>query len=144
MNNSNIFLNRSSICGIGKRKKSTAVVYLVPFSTVSSHVEIQINGRSGEEYFQQNFRYLTAILAPFKAIRLKTKYNIIAKVKGGGLTGQAESIKLGIARALCKIDRDNFRPVLKLNGLLTRDARVKERRKYGFKKARKSSQYSKR
>ena len=87
---------------------------------------------------------MTTILAPFKAIELKAKYNIVAKVKGGGLTGQAEAIKLAIARALCKIDRDNFRPNLKLNRLLTRDARVKERRKYGFKKARKSSQYSKR
>lgn len=132
------------IYGIGRKKESTAIVYLLPLSELNPNVKIEINGRSGEQYFQQNFTYLTTLLAPFKAINLKSKYNIVAKVKGGGLTGQAESIKLAIARALCKIDQNNFRPNLKLNGLLTRDARVKERRKYGFKKARKSSQYSKR
>lgn len=132
------------IYGIGRKKESTATVYLVPLSDSNPNVIVEVNGRTGEEYFQQNFTYLTTLLAPFKAIQLKTKYNIIAKVKGGGLTGQSESIKLAISRALCKLDRDTFRPLLKLNGLLTRDARVKERRKYGFKKARKSSQYSKR
>nr|YP_009455849.1 30S ribosomal protein S9 [Dictyopteris divaricata]YP_010205354.1 30S ribosomal protein S9 [Grateloupia livida]AQZ25065.1 30S ribosomal protein S9 [Dictyopteris divaricata]UAV85923.1 30S ribosomal protein S9 [Grateloupia livida] len=145
MTNSNItLLEDFSIYGIGKKKESTAVVYLIPLSSMTPNVKVEINGRLGEDYFQQNFTYLTTILAPFKAIKLKVKYNIIAKVKGGGLTGQAESIKLAIARALCKIDRHNFRPLLKVNGLLTRDARVKERRKYGLKKARKSSQYSKR
>lgn len=139
-----ILSEHSSVYGIGKKKESTAVVYLIPLSNQNPNVKVEINGRLGEDYFQQNFTYLTTILAPFKAIKLKAKYNIIAKVKGGGLTGQAESIKLAIARALCKIDGHNFRPLLKLNGLLTRDARVKERRKYGFKKARKSSQYSKR
>lgn len=132
------------IYGIGRKKESTAIVFLLPLSELNPNVKVEINGRFGEDYFQQNFAYLTTLLAPFKSINLKTKYNIVAKVKGGGLTGQAEAIKLAIARALCKIDRENFRPMLKLNGLLTRDARVKERRKYGFKKARKSSQYSKR
>ncbi len=143
-NNSYLPLVSSSIYGIGRRKESTAVVYLLPFSPLSSNVKIEINGRSGEEYFQQNFAYLTTILAPFKTVKLKRKYNIIAKVKGGGLTGQAEAIKLAIARALCKIDKENFRPILKFEGFLKRDARVKERRKYGLKKARKASQYSKR
>lgn len=143
-NNTYLPLIDSSVYGIGRRKESTAVVYLLPFSTISSSIKIEINGRSGEDYFQQNFSYLTKILAPFKTVKLKRKYNIIAKVKGGGLTGQADSIKLAISRALCKIDRDNFRPLLKTNNLLTRDSRIKERRKYGLKKARKSSQYSKR
>lgn len=132
------------IYGIGRKKESTAIVYLLPFSDLNANVKVEINGRLGEQYFQQNFAYLTTILAPFKSISLKARYNIVAKVKGGGLTGQAEAIKLAIARALCKIDKENFRPLLKLNGLLTRDARIKERRKYGLKKARKSSQYSKR
>ena len=137
-------IKKSYIYGIGRKKESTAIVYLLPFSDLNSNVKVEINGRLGEHYFQQNFAYLTTILAPFKSVNLKVKYNIVAKVKGGGLTGQAEAIKLAIARALCKIDKDNFRPLLKLNGLLARDARVKERRKYGLKKARKSSQYSKR
>ena len=144
MNNSYLPFISSSVSGIGRRKESTAVVYLLPLSTVSSNVKIEINGRSGEEYFQQNFAYLTTISAPFKIVKLKRKYDLIVKVKGGGLTGQADSIKLAISRALCKIDRDKFRPILKANNLLTRDSRIKERRKYGLKKARKSSQYSKR
>nr|YP_011006128.1 30S ribosomal protein S9 [Dictyotopsis propagulifera]WAM63132.1 30S ribosomal protein S9 [Dictyotopsis propagulifera] len=144
MNTKNTQLSHFSISAIGKRKESIARVSLIPFSTINPNVKVEINGRLGEEYFQQNFTYLTTILAPFKAIQLKTKYNIVAKVKGGGLTGQAESMRLAIARALCKVDRTSFRPPLKSNGLLTRDARAKERRKYGFKKARKSSQYSKR
>lgn len=134
----------SSISGIGRRKESTAIVYLIPLSSVTNNINIEVNTRPAENYFQHNFTYLTSLMIPFKIINIKTKYHIIAKVKGGGLTGQADSIQLAIARALCKIDRDNFRPILKKNGLLTRDARVKERRKYGFKKARKSSQYSKR
>lgn len=140
----NLNAEKVQIYGIGRKKESTAIVYLIPFSELNPNVKVEINGYLGEQYFQHNFAYLTTILAPFKAVQLKTKYNIVAKVKGGGLTGQAESIKLAIARALCKIDQDTFRSLLKINGLLTRDARVKERRKYGFKKARKSSQYSKR
>ena len=83
----------------------------------------------------------------FKAllkIRFINQYKIIAKVKGGGLTGQADAIKFALARALCKLDNANFRPTLKVEGYLSRDARIKERRKYGLKKARKASQSSKR
>nr|YP_010185337.1 ribosomal protein S9 [Ishige okamurae]QVJ99681.1 ribosomal protein S9 [Ishige okamurae] len=132
------------IYGIGRRKEATAIVYLIPITESNSKILFEVNGRLGEQYFQQNFFYLNQIYLPFKVITSNIKYKICVTVKGGGLTGQAESIKLGIARALCKIDRINFRPTLKLQGLLKRDARIKERRKYGLKKARKASQYSKR
>nr|YP_011007534.1 30S ribosomal protein S9 [Syringoderma abyssicola]WAM64963.1 30S ribosomal protein S9 [Syringoderma abyssicola] len=132
------------IYGIGRKKESTAIVYLVPFSDSNSQAKFEVNGCLGEQYFQQNFTYLNQINLPLKKVNLENQYNIIATVKGGGLTGQADSIKLGIARALCKINKLNFRSILKYEGFLKRDARVKERRKYGLKKARKASQYSKR
>ena len=72
------------------------------------------------------------------------QYKIVASVKGGGLTGQADAIRLALARALCELDSENFRSSLKIEGYLSRDARIKERRKYGLKKARKASQSSKR
>jgi len=142
MNNKN--QTHPNIYGIGRKKESTAIVYLVPFSESTSTVTCEVNGHKAEHYFQQNFTYLNQINLPLKTVKLEKKYKIIANVKGGGLTGQADSIKLAIARALCKLDKVNFRPVLKFEGFLTRDARVKERRKYGLKKARKASQYSKR
>ena len=132
------------IYGIGRKKESTAIVYLVPFSDSSSEITFEVNGCKGEQYFQQNFTYLNQINLPLKKFNLEKKYKIIANVKGGGLTGQADSIKLGIARALCKVNKLSFRPALKFDGFLKRDARVKERKKYGLKKARKASQYSKR
>nr|YP_011006973.1 30S ribosomal protein S9 [Phaeostrophion irregulare]WAM64260.1 30S ribosomal protein S9 [Phaeostrophion irregulare] len=132
------------IYAIGRKKEATAIVYLVPFSESSSHQNFEVNGGSGENYFQQNFTYLNDINLPLKKVNLEKKYKIIANVKGGGLTGQADSIKLGVARALCKINKVTFRPILKCEGFLKRDARIKERRKYGLKKARKASQYSKR
>ena len=134
----------SNIYGIGRKKESTAIVYLVPFSESTSAIKYEVNGQKAEHYFQQNFTYLKQINLPLKTVKLEKKYKIIANVKGGGLTGQADSIKLAIARALCKVDKVNFRPILKFEGFLTRDARIKERRKYGLKKARKASQYSKR
>ena len=136
--------NNLHIYGIGRRKESTAIVYLVPFSESTSQILCEVNGYKAEQYFQQNFTYLKKISLPLKIVKLEKKYKIIANVKGGGLTGQADSIKLGITRALCKLDELNFRPILKFNGFLRRDARIKERRKYGLKKARKASQYSKR
>nr|YP_009730745.1 30S ribosomal protein S9 [Cladosiphon okamuranus]QAY80982.1 30S ribosomal protein S9 [Cladosiphon okamuranus] len=142
MNNKN--QTHPNIYGIGRKKESTAIVYLVPFSESTSTVTCEVNGHKAEHYFQQNFTYLNQINLPLKTVKLDKKYKIIANVKGGGLTGQADSIKLAIARALCKVDKLNFRPILKFEGFLTRDARVKERRKYGLKKARKASQYSKR
>nr|WAM64542.1 30S ribosomal protein S9 [Scytosiphon lomentaria] len=142
MNNKN--QTHPNIYGVGRKKESTAIVYLVPFSESSSEITCEVNGHKAEQYFQQNFTYLNEINLPLKKVKLEKKYKIIANVKGGGLTGQADSIRLGIARALCKIDKVNFRPILKFEGFLKRDARIKERRKYGLKKARKASQYSKR
>ena len=142
MNNKN--QTNPDVYGIGRKKESTAIVYLVPFSAATSQVSCEVNGQKADSYFQQNFTYLNQITLPLKKVKLEKKYKIIANVKGGGLTGQADSIRLGIARALCKIDKVNFRPILKFEGFLKRDARIKERRKYGLKKARKASQYSKR
>lgn len=130
--------------GIGRKKESTAIVYLLPFSESISQVYCEVNGHKAEQYFQQNLIYLSKILSPIKKMKLQKKYKIIVNVKGGGLSGQADSIKLAIARALCKVDKISFRPTLKFDGFLKRDARVKERKKYGLKKARKASQYSKR
>ncbi|CAM9093964.1 unnamed protein product [Choristocarpus tenellus] len=134
---------KSHIYGIGKKKTSIALVYLVPINS-NSEIKFEVNNILGEIYFQQNFTYINQIYLPLEIINLKKKYNIIAKVRGGGLTGQANAIKLGLTRALCKITKTNYRPILKSQGFLTRDARIKERRKYGLKKARKASQYSKR
>nr|YP_009327058.1 30S ribosomal protein S9 [Pleurocladia lacustris]ANS57587.1 30S ribosomal protein S9 [Pleurocladia lacustris]ANS57731.1 30S ribosomal protein S9 [Pleurocladia lacustris] len=134
----------SKIYGIGRKKESTAIVYLIPFSDSTSQINCEVNGYKAENYFQENFTYLNHINLPLKKVKLEKKYKIIANVKGGGLTGQADSIRLAIARALCKIDKVNFRPILKFGGFLKRDARIKERRKYGLKKARKAPQYSKR
>ena len=83
------------------------------------------------------------VRSPLEKLQLETQYDIISLVKGGGLTGQAESIQLGVARLLCKMESEN-RFVLKPYGYLTRDARIKERKKYGLRKARKAPQYSKR
>lgn len=134
----------SYVYGIGRKKEAKAIVYLVPLSESNSIKKFEVNGCEAEEYFQQNIAYLNDINLPLKKVNIVTEYTIIANVKGGGLTGQADSIRLGISRALCKIDKIRYRPILKFEGFLTRDARVKERRKYGLKKARKASQYSKR
>jgi small subunit ribosomal protein S9 len=124
--------------GVGKRKEAVARVFLVP-----GEGNIIINKSPGEKYLQYNTTYLTNIWSPLKVLNLEKQFNIIVLVKGGGLTGQAQSIRLGIARLLCKIDPQN-RLILKPYGFLTRDARVKERKKYGLRKARKAPQYSKR
>jgi small subunit ribosomal protein S9 len=129
--------NKSNI-GIGRRKKSTARVFLKTGSG-----QLIINNIYGNQYLQNNITYLNQIWGPLKNLNLETKYDIVALTKGGGLTGQVSSIKLGIARLLIIIDPIN-RSVLKINGFLKRDARIKERKKYGLKKARKASQYSKR
>jgi small subunit ribosomal protein S9 len=102
-----------------------------------------INGKNGDLYLQFNPAYLSAAKAPLETLGLESEYDILVKVEGGGLTGQAESIRLGVARALCQLDPDNRKP-LKTEGYLTRDPRAKERKKYGLRKARKAPQYSKR
>ncbi len=121
----------------GRRKASVARVSLKPGTGV-----ITVNKRALEEYF--GLKTLELIVnQPLEATETKGKYDVVANVIGGGFSGQAGAIRHGIARALLKVDEE-FRPVLKKAGFLTRDPRVKERRKYGLKKARKASQYSKR
>ena len=124
--------------GIGKRKQSIARVFLIP-----GEGNLIINKVNGEKYFQYNDTYLKAIFAPLEKLTLEKQFDIVANVNGGGLTGQAQAIQLGIARLLCTMEKEN-RVVLKPFGFLTRDARIKERKKYGLRKARKAPQYSKR
>ena len=124
--------------GLGKRKEAVARVFLIP-----GNGNLIINKLSGNKYLQYNENYLNTIWAPLKELNLDQQFDIVTLVKGGGLTGQAQAIQLGVARQLCKIDNEN-RALLKPFGFLTRDARVKERKKYGLKKARKAPQFSKR
>ena len=124
--------------GLGKRKEATARVFLIP-----GKGDLIINKISGNKYLQYNQSYVNLIWAPLKELDLDKQFDIITLVKGGGLTGQAQAIQLGVARQLCKIDNKN-RTLLKPFGFLTRDGRVKERKKYGLRKARKAPQYSKR
>jgi len=124
--------------GIGKRKEAVARVYIVP-----GNGSLVINHVPGEKYLQYNTAYLNTIWSPLKTLKLEKQFDIIAILTGGGLTGQTHAIQLGLARLLCKMDSEN-RPILKSYGFLTRDARIKERKKYGLRKARKAPQYSKR
>ena len=124
--------------GLGKRKQAVARVFLVP-----GDGNITINKVSGTQYLQYNDTYISTVLGPLKAVKLDSQFDIVAVVKGGGLTGQAEAIQLGVARQLCKIN-EQHRASLKPYGFLTRDSRIKERKKYGLRKARKAPQYSKR
>lgn len=126
-----------SYYGTGRRKTSVARVRLVP-----GEGNIIVNGRELKEYF--GLRTLELIIKqPLNLTETIGKYDVIAKVAGGGLSGQAGAIRHGISRALLKLDLE-LRPTLKKAGFLTRDPREKERRKYGLKKARKASQFSKR
>ena len=123
--------------GTGRRKKSIARVYLVP-----GKGDITINKRSIDEYF--GLETLKVIVRqPLTATETADKYDVIVNVKGGGYTGQAGAIRHGIARALLQVDNE-FRPTLKKAGYLTRDPRMKERKKYGLKAARRAPQFSKR
>lgn len=124
--------------GTGRRKTSVARVRLVPGSG-----KLIINGLPGESYLQFSPNYLRISYEPLKTLGLSQEYDIYVKTEGGGLKGQADAIRLGIARALCTINPQN-RTALKSEGFLTRDSRVKERKKYGLRKARKAPQYSKR
>jgi len=124
--------------GTGRRKSAVARVRLVP-----GNGELKINGKPGDLHLQFNSAYLSATKAPLETLGLENDYDILVNVRGGGLTGQADAIKLGVARALCELDPANRQP-LKVEGYLTRDPRSKERKKYGLKKARKASQFSKR
>ncbi|MDT8902651.1 30S ribosomal protein S9 [Anaeroselena agilis] len=123
--------------GTGRRKTSVARVRLV-----AGEGNIVVNGRPLDQYF--GLKTLELIVKqPLSVTDAIGKYDVIAKVEGGGPTGQAGAVRHGIARALLRVDGE-YRPVLKKAGLLTRDPREKERRKYGLKKARKASQFSKR
>jgi small subunit ribosomal protein S9 len=129
---------RVAYLGTGRRKSSVVRVRLVP-----GNGQFIINGKPGEQYLQNNPTYISAAKAPLETLGLENEYDILVNAKGGGLTGQADSIKLGVARALCQLDPENRKP-LKIEGYLTRDPRAKERKKYGLHKARKAPQYSKR
>ena len=121
----------------GRRKSSVARVRLVP-----GEGNIVINDRELNKYF--GLKTLELIVnQPLEVTEIKGKYDVLVNVNGGGISGQAGAIRHGIARALLKVDAE-FRPALKKAGFLTRDPREKERRKYGLKKARKASQFSKR
>ena len=123
--------------GTGRRKKSIARVYLVP-----GKGDVTINKRSMDEYF--GLETLKVIVRqPLTLTETADKFDVIVNVKGGGYTGQAGAIRHGIARALLQVDAD-YRPVLKKAGFLTRDPRMKERKKYGLKAARRAPQFSKR
>ena len=124
--------------GLGKRKQSIARIFLIP-----GKGNLIINKMSGNKYLQYNPTYLNSIWEPLKKLNLSKQFDIVALVNGGGLTGQSQAIQLGVARLLSKMAKEN-RYVLKSFGFLTRDSRIKERKKYGLKKARKAPQYSKR
>ena len=127
----------STFNGTGRRKKSIARVRLTEGSG-----KITINGKDIEEFFGMETLKVIA-RQPLTVTNTTSKYDVIVKVTGGGFTGQAGAIRHGIARALNEANEE-FRPALKQNGFLTRDPRMKERKKYGLKKARKAPQFSKR
>jgi small subunit ribosomal protein S9 len=123
---------------LGRRKEAVARVRLVPGSG-----EWKINGRTLEEYFP-NKLHQQLVDSPFAILDLQGRFDVIARITGGGVSGQAGALRLAIARALNAIDAESNRATLKKAGFLTRDARVTERKKAGLKKARKAPQYSKR
>ncbi|WP_394357840.1 30S ribosomal protein S9 [Microbacterium betulae] len=123
---------------VGRRKQAIARVRIIPGSG-----SFTVNGRSLEDYFP-NKLHQQLITDPFTVLNLNGAYDVIARINGGGPSGQAGALRLAIARSLNEVDRENNRPTLKKAGFLTRDARVIERKKAGLKKARKASQFSKR
>jgi small subunit ribosomal protein S9 len=124
--------------GTGRRKKAVACVRIFP-----GKGSITVNGKDLEEYFALDTLKLI-VKQPLVATATDNSFDIICKVIGGGLSGQAGAIRHGLSRALIKADEEGFRAILKKAGFLTRDSRMKERKKYGLKKARKASQFSKR
>ncbi|MBM6400058.1 30S ribosomal protein S9 [Phycicoccus sonneratiae] len=122
----------------GRRKQAVARVRIVPGSG-----EWKVNGRTLEEYFP-NKVHQQIVAEPLKVLELDGAYDVLVRVHGGGPSGQAGAVRLGVARSLNGVDPELNRPALKKAGLLTRDARVPERKKAGLKKARKAPQYSKR
>ena len=125
--------------GTGRRKSSVARVHLFPNGTGS----ITVNGRPLDDYFGLETLKLI-VRQPFAATDTMGKFDVEATVTGGGVTGQAGAIRHGISRALLQANSDEYRPILKAAGFLTRDPRMKERKKYGLKAARRAPQFSKR
>ena len=123
--------------GTGRRKKSVARVRLIP-----GKGEITINKKPLDDYFGMEI-LKREVLRPFVVAGVEGKFDVVATVRGGGFTGQAGALRHGISRALC-VANSEYRPALKDAGFLTRDPRMKERKKYGLKKARRASQFSKR
>ena len=124
--------------GTGRRKNSTARVFIKQGSG-----QMTINGRSLEQYFgRPTSRMIVA--QPLELLEVQDKFDIYVTVTGGGISGQAGAIRHGVARALLEVDSDAFRAALKTAGFLTRDSRMKERKKYGLKAARRAPQFSKR
>lgn len=129
---------RGEATAVGRRKEAIARVRLIPGSGTW-----KVNGRTLAEYFPDKV-HQQLIASPFVTTDSVEHYDVVATIEGGGPSGQAGALRLGIARALNEIDLEAHRAKLKKAGFLTRDARIKERKKYGLKKARKAPQYSKR
>lgn len=121
----------------GKRKESIAKVRLFP-----GEGKITVNSRDFKEYFKRE-SLITIIMEPFRVTNTENAYDVIADLSGGGISGQAGALRHGISKALLEVNQE-FRTILKREGFLTRDSRIKERKKYGLKKARKRPQFSKR
>lgn len=130
----------STFLSVGRRKSSIAQIRLIS----DGSGRISVNDKIIEEYFQFIPSHLESALQPLKLIGEEKNFDILIKARGGGLAGQAQAVKLGIARVLCDMIPENQQKLLRSLNLLTRDARKKERRKFGLKKARKASQFSKR
>lgn len=130
--------NKEVFLGTGRRKSSIARVRIM-----EGKGNITVNGKDLQEYFgEETLRVI--VKQPLEATETLSKFDVIAKVTGGGFSGQAGAVRHGIARALNEANSEEYRAVLKAKGLLTRDSREKERKKYGLKKARKAPQFSKR
>ena len=125
-------------CGTGRRKSSVARVRLVP-----GNGTITINGRGIDEYFGID-TLKVIVRQPLELTKTTDKFDVLVNVNGGGFTGQAGAIRHGISRALLEVDTDAYKADLKAAGFLTRDSRMKERKKYGLKAARRAPQFSKR
>ena len=136
--NTILYKTVNTVQATGRRKSSIAIVEL----TIGKGQFI-INKQNGTDYVHKNTYLIEKMHAPLNFLKLKNEFNFKIMVKGGGLVGQVDAIRLAIARALCKYKPD-YRRSLKLKGYLIRDARIKERKKYGLKKARKAPQFSKR
>ena len=125
--------------GVGRRKEASARVRLHP----GGNGTITVNDKPADEYLVQ-LDSIQTVMGPLVEVGQERAYDITIKVNGGGVAGQAEAIRLGVARALLEIDEDQFRPILRKAGFLTRDSRIKERKKPGLKRARKAPTYTKR